>query len=135
MRLFDFGGAAPQSGAGCEGTRGYEKEHHWDSAATLNYNINYRPSGRIDVGYQFTSYSEHGDYTFRVACDDAARLYIDGRLVTDVPYDAKRADNAIVSNSGSLTLVAGYHSIRIEYAEIGGGNAGLAIQGEWEFFH
>ena len=76
-----------------------------------------------------------GAYTFRVACDDAARLYIDGRLVTDVPYDAERAADAIVSNSGSLTLVAGYHSIRIEYAEIGGGNAGLAIQGEWEFFH
>ena len=57
--MFDF------SGVRHEGTRGYEKEHHWDSDATLNYNINYRPSGRIDVGYQFTSYSEHGDYTFR----------------------------------------------------------------------
>jgi hypothetical protein len=83
----------------------------------------------------YVKISTDGDYTFRVACDDAARLYIDGRLVTNVPYDAERADNAIVSNSGSLTLVAGYHSIRIEYAEVGGGNAGLALQGEWEFFH
>lgn len=48
-----------------EGTRGYEKEHHWDSDATANYNINYRPSGRIDIGYQFTSYSEHGDYNIK----------------------------------------------------------------------
>lgn len=48
-----------------EGTRGYEKEHHWDSDATANYNINYRPSGRVDIGYQFTSYSEHGDYNIK----------------------------------------------------------------------
>jgi hypothetical protein len=76
-----------------------------------------------------------GDYTFRVACDDAVCLYIDGRLVTEVPYDAERAADAIVSNSGSVTLTAGYHSIRIAYAEVGKGGAGLALQGEWDLFH
>ncbi len=76
-----------------------------------------------------------GDYTFRVACDDAVCLYIDGRLITEVPYDAERAADAIVSNSGSVTLTAGYHSIRIAYAEVGKGGAGLALQGEWDLFH
>ena len=50
------------AGARYEGTRGYESEHHWDSDATVNYNLNYRESGKLDIGYQFTSYSEHGDY-------------------------------------------------------------------------
>jgi hypothetical protein len=49
--------------------------------------------------------------------------------------DAQRAPDAIVSNSGSVSLTAGYHTVRIEYAEIGNGGAGLALQGEWEFFH
>ncbi len=48
-----------------EGTRGYETEHHWDFDGTANYNINYRPSGRLDLGYQYTSYSEHGDYKIK----------------------------------------------------------------------
>ena len=53
------------SGARYEGTRGYETEHHWDSDATANYQLNYRDNGKMDVGYQFTSYSEHGDYKIR----------------------------------------------------------------------
>lgn len=57
--MFDF------SGVRHEGTRGYEKEHHWDFDGTANYNINYRENGKLDIGYQYTSYSEHGDYTFR----------------------------------------------------------------------
>lgn len=48
-----------------EGTRGYEKEHHWDSDVTANYNLNYSDNGKLDIGYQFTSYSEHGDYNIK----------------------------------------------------------------------
>lgn len=57
--LFDL------SGARYEGTNGYETEHHWDSDASANYTLNYRDEGKIDVGYQYTSYSEHGDYKIR----------------------------------------------------------------------
>ena len=49
-------------GSRYEGTRGYESEHHWDFDGTANYNLNYRESGKLDIGYQYTSYSEHGDY-------------------------------------------------------------------------
>lgn len=50
------------SGARYEGTHGYEFEHHWDSDASANYTLNYRDKAKLDIGYQYTSYSEHGDY-------------------------------------------------------------------------
>ena len=53
------------SGVRYEGTRGYESEHHWDIDATTNYTLNYAPTGKADIGYQFTSYSEHGDYNIK----------------------------------------------------------------------
>ena len=45
-----------------EGTRGYEREHHWDCDGALAYKLHYRPTGTLEVGYQYTTYSEHGDY-------------------------------------------------------------------------
>ena len=53
------------SGERYEGTRGYETEHHWDFDGTLLYELNYRPGGRFEAGYQFTSYSEVGDYKIK----------------------------------------------------------------------
>ncbi|MBR5863622.1 MAG: TonB-dependent receptor [Alistipes sp.] len=53
------------SGTRYEGTRGYESEHHWDIDAAANYTLNYSPKGKAEVGYQFTSYSEHGDYNIK----------------------------------------------------------------------
>lgn len=53
------------SGERYEGTRGYESEHHWDIDASANYQLNYSPSGKAEVGYQFTSYSEHGEYNIK----------------------------------------------------------------------
>lgn len=49
-------------GARYEGTRGYEKEHHWDFDGSAVYEMNYREQGKLEIGYQYTSYSEHGDY-------------------------------------------------------------------------
>ena len=54
-----------QSGARYEGTRGYEKEHHWDFDGTASYLLNYRDGGSLEVGYQYTSYSEHGGYNIK----------------------------------------------------------------------
>ena len=45
-----------------EGTRGYETEHHWDCDGSLSYKLHYRPQGILELGSQYTTYSEHGDY-------------------------------------------------------------------------
>ena len=62
------------SGARWEGTRGYENEHHWDADAAANYELNYRDGGKMELGYQYTTYSEHGDYKIRY-WDRAAQEY------------------------------------------------------------
>ena len=54
--MFDLNGARQ------EGTRGYETEHHWDCDGTLSYKLHYRQTGTLELGYQYTTYSEHGDY-------------------------------------------------------------------------
>ena len=53
------------SGARYEGTRGYEKEHHWDFDGEASYLLNYRKTGRMELGYHYTSYSEHGAYNIK----------------------------------------------------------------------
>ena len=45
-----------------EGTRGYETEHHWDCDGALSYKLHYRQGGTLEAGYQYTTYSEKGDY-------------------------------------------------------------------------
>ena len=45
-----------------EGTRGFETEHHWDCDGTFSYKLHYRQTGTLELGYQYTTYSEHGDY-------------------------------------------------------------------------
>lgn len=45
-----------------EGTRGYEEEHHWDCDGALTYKLDYSKTGKFEMGYQYTTYSEHGDY-------------------------------------------------------------------------
>ena len=45
-----------------EGTRGYETEHHWDCDGAFAYKLHYRPGGMLEAGYQYTTYSENGDY-------------------------------------------------------------------------
>ena len=45
-----------------EGTRGYETEHHWDCDGALAYKLHYRPQGILELGCQYTTYSEEGDY-------------------------------------------------------------------------
>lgn len=45
-----------------EGTRGYETEHHWDCDAAIAYKLHYRRGALLELGCQYTTYSEHGDY-------------------------------------------------------------------------
>lgn len=53
------------SGERFEGTRGYESEHHWDANGQVSYELHYRPEAKAEVGYQYTTYSEHGDYNIK----------------------------------------------------------------------
>ncbi len=53
------------AGVRYEGTRGYESEHHWDFDGTMSYEMNFAPKGKLETGYQFTSYSEVGNYKIK----------------------------------------------------------------------
>ena len=53
------------NGSRYEGTRGYEDEAHWDIDMGLVYEMHYSQSGRAEFGYDFTSYSEFGDYSIK----------------------------------------------------------------------
>lgn len=53
------------AGVRYEGTRGYEDEHHWDFDGTAAYKLNYDDRGHLELGYQYVSYSEHGDYSIK----------------------------------------------------------------------
>jgi hypothetical protein len=76
--------------------------------ADLNDFFAVRWSGQIRV-------ETAGAYTFHLGSDDGSRLFIDGQLVID--HDGL---HAYTERSGSVTLSAGYHDIRVEMFEFGG---------------
>lgn len=65
-----------------------------------------------------------GTYTFYLASDDGSRLFIDNTLV--VNHDGT---HGATEKSGSVSLSAGSHSIKVEYFEAGGGQS-LLVQME-----
>lgn len=58
-----------------EGTRGYEQEHHWDCDGSLTYKLNYSSTGVLELGYQYTTYSEHGRYKLKYWDRDQEDFY------------------------------------------------------------
>ena len=72
-------------------------------------------------------------YTFTLTYDDGARLYIDDRLVIQSD-DTKREASQKVTATCKLSLAAGYHKIKVEYAETGNGQATLSLAGDWNFY-
>lgn len=90
-----------------------------------------------DMGLLYEGYikvPETKSYEFELSYDDGAKLFVDGRLVADGTFDPK-AEDGVKTAKGSLILCAGYHTIRVEYAELKGGNPHLSLKGEWEFGH
>ena len=88
-----------------------------------------------DMGLLYEGYvkvPETKAYEFELTYDDGAKLFVDGRLVADGTYDPKAASGNKTAK-GSIILEAGYHTIRVEYAELTGGDAHLSLKGEWEF--
>ena len=57
-----------------------------------------------------------GNYSFRSATDDGARLYIDDQLIINEWFD-----QGGTSHVGTIDLLTGYHELVFEYYENGGG--------------
>jgi hypothetical protein len=55
-------------------------------------------------------------YTFTTLSDDGSRVYLEDQLVVD--NDGRHAPER---QSGQIGLQAGYHKIRVEFFEAGGG--------------
>ncbi len=86
--------------------------------------------GVVYEGYVYAD--ETKDYTFVLSYDDGVKLYVDGRLVVDGSYD-KENPETYKTAEGKILLSAGYHCIRVEYVELNGENARLALEGDWKF--
>ncbi|MGY1620024.1 PA14 domain-containing protein [Geodermatophilus sp. SYSU D00691] len=70
-------------------------------------------SGRWTGTFSFPS---AGEYTFRALSDDGIRVWVDGTLLIDQWRDQGRT-----WFSGTRTLTAGSHSVRVEWYEASGG--------------
>jgi len=83
----------------------------WSSAADFGFEDNFltHALGNIRV-------PAAGDYAFRLTSDDGSRLYIDDALVVD--HDGL---HGATPKDGTVTLTEGYHALRVEYFEAGGG--------------
>lgn len=82
----------------------------------------------------YVKFSADGSYTFTLKYDDGVRLYIDERLVINCEYDAQSEVMAVQTASCTLRLAAGYHAIRVEYAEVNGSNATLSLECSGELY-
>jgi len=84
---------------------------NWTSPADFGFSDNFvsQVLGNISV-------TQAGSYTFRLVSDDGARLVVDGATVVD--HDGLHG--ADPPKDGTVTLSAGYHSLRIDHFERGG---------------
>ncbi len=94
--------------------------------------ITARPAARAEnYAFQWNGYilvGVQGAYTFTTESDDGSALYIDGvKVVTD--NDGTHAGQ---SRSGVVTLAMGYHAIRVDYFQAGGGAAGASLGVSWQ---
>ena len=55
-------------------------------------------------------------------------------MTAEVMNPPAREANAESHALKQLRLAAGYHAVRLEYAEIGGGDPFLSMDGAWEIY-
>lgn len=60
---------------------------------------------------------KEGRYNFRTTSDDASKLFIDGKLVVN-----NDGVHAPTTRTGSAQLTKGVHKVRVEFAQVGGGD-------------
>lgn len=68
------------------------------------------------VRFERQAYFPAGRYTFRTKTDDGVRLWVDGTLIIDQWHDMSPTEY-----TGVKDLAAGWHAIKMEYYENGGG--------------
>jgi hypothetical protein len=93
--------------------------------------------GMSDFAVSFEGYIRvpaDGAYTFPLRTNGCARLYVDGRMTDEILNPPAREAGRPSHGLGALRLAAGYHAVRLEYAEIGGGEPFLAKDGAWEIY-
>ena len=103
------------SGNRYEGTRGYEREHHWDCDGSLTYIKQYRSSGKLEAGYQYTTYSEIGNYNIKYWDRPAQEFQWQDNL--HAPFDYRRQVHsayAMVNDQfGNFIMDAGVRADRV----------------------
>ena len=98
-----------------EGTRGYETEHHWDCDGAIAYKMKYRPTGLLEAGYQYTTYSEHGDYRI-LYWDIPQQQFIDQQQLYAPFYYRRQVHSTYAQLNerfGALTVDAGLRADRL----------------------
>ncbi|BCB75885.1 hypothetical protein GCM10022251_54680 [Phytohabitans flavus] len=83
----------------------------WSSAADFGFEDNFLTHALANIDIPAA-----GAYTFRLTSDDGSRLYIDDALVVD--HDGL---HGATPKDGTVTLTEGYHALRVEHFEAGGG--------------
>jgi len=84
---------------------------NWSTATDFGFEDNFvaQVIGNVNI-------TTAGSYIFRLTSDDGSRLQIDGATV--INHDGLHGATAM---EGGVTLTTGYHALRIDYFERGGG--------------
>ncbi|MBQ0007057.1 MAG: TonB-dependent receptor [Alistipes sp.] len=98
-----------------EGTRGYEREHHWDADGAVNYKLEFGSAGKLETGYQYTTYSEHGNYSFKYWDKAVGDFIWDESMNT--PFYYRRQNHTlyamVTEKIGKLDFDAGLRAERV----------------------
>ena len=70
--------------------------------------------GLIYTGYVKVKHS--GVYTFYTVTNDGSKMYVNDELVVD-----NDGHHGARERQGQIALASGYHQIKLEYSQIGGG--------------
>jgi hypothetical protein len=73
------------------------------------------PNDNFSVRWTRSSHFRAGTYRFLTSTDDGSRVWVDGELVVDAWFDQKIPN----TNTGTLYLATGWHSVVVEYYEHG----------------
>ena len=104
-----------RSGARWEGTRGYEEEHHWDADGSLAWKWAIADACKLETGYQYTTYSEHGGYRIKYWNRDTQDFEWQDDLAT--PFYYRRQVHSLYSmatgKAGKISYDAGLRADRV----------------------
>lgn len=103
------------SGNRWEGTRGYEEEHHWDADGSLTWKWDIAEACKLETGYQYTTYSEHGGYRIKYWNREAREFEWQDDLAT--PFYYRRQVHSLYTmatgSAGRFSYDAGLRADRV----------------------